>query len=92
MTKLEIIHGNEVLKAISSLRGENLIEGFTTLNVHRGYGPKDGDIYSDFISESHFYTFIILKNEKDIKPVIDELKKRCPNAKYFSFYSSIQLT
>jgi|GEM_PF-5524262 len=89
MIKLEIIHNNQMLKAIHKLRANAIYKGFTTLNVLKSFGPNDGDFDSDFLSDEHFYTFFILDNIEEAHDLVKKLKTESPNNSFFRFITPV---
>lgn len=72
--KIEIVHHQKFLSVLEELENQGLIDGYTTLSVHSGYGPLKGEFLGDHLTEEQFYTFIIYPGEPS--KLVDEIKKR----------------
>ena len=89
MHKIEIIHNRKVLRLIKDLMEMSHLYGFTTLNVHEGYGPLKGEYKVDHIGDEQFFTIVLLEEKEKVTNFIAALKKRSGDHKFILMTSEV---
>jgi nitrogen regulatory protein PII len=79
MKKIEIVHDKLFFYILDELKKKKMIPGFTTVNVHSGYGARDGEYSLRLSLEEYYYTFIVYDEsnvDSDVKEFIENLLQR----------------
>ncbi len=92
MNKIELIHNKEVLRVLKSLMTKDRAFGFTTLNVHQGYGPLKGEYKEDHIGDEQFFSIILIEDDKKADELIKNLKKFTKGNKFICLTSKVNFT
>jgi len=90
MLKLEIVHNRLLLKQITQLRNNNIHLGFTTMRVHQGFGPHQGEYKDNFLEEDQFYSILLLDSKESAKKMLDDLRLKNGDRKIFYMTSEVQ--
>lgn len=89
MLKLEVIHKENALTLIEDECRAHGITGFTTMEVHAGFGPMMGE-YHDDPTDTQYYTVIIMPDEK-AEPFIRWFRSAVGSNQVFMFTSPVTL-
>ena len=90
MVKLELIHNKKILNSLKELRSNGDLEGFTSLIVHAGYGPQNGEFKEDHVGDEQYYTVALFQEETKAKDFVAKLKANNKLIKFQSFFSTVE--